>query len=117
MDAQELIGSPLLTAAVTAVTITLAAAVAWLTYSIRRATPELLQVQVFRKLNLLQNSVLAMGVALVLGMVLVTLFLAGVDLPALAWGGAGVVAGILFWYGMYEYSTVFRVPKKRPGGT
>lgn len=111
MDPQQALGNPLLVVGVASVTATYALAVAWMTYSIYRVTPELLQVQLFRKMRILQNAVLTMGLALILGMVLVTLFVSNVDLPDAVWGVLAGVAAAIFWYGMYSYSRVFRVPR------
>lgn len=113
MDPQQAIGNPLLIAGVASVTAVFGAAVAWMTYSIYRVTPELLQVQLFLKMRILQNSVLTMSVALILGLALVIVFVSNVDLPDVVWGAmAAVVAGI-FYYGLYGYSRVFRVPRGR----
>jgi len=110
MDAQQLLGNPVLTAMVGSMTIIFASAVALMTYSIYRMTPELLQVQLFRKLRLLRNSVLLMGIGLIGGMILITVFVANVPLPDVAWGGGAAAAAILFWCGMFGYSRVFHVP-------
>lgn len=111
MDPAQAIGTPLLTASVAAITVIYAAAVTWMTRSIYRMTPELAQVQLFRKLRTLQNSILFMGLGLIIGMVLMTLFVSAVDMPDLAWAAGGVIAGIFFWYGLVTYSTVFHVPR------
>ncbi len=111
MDPQQALGNPLLIAGVAGITITYAAAVAWMTYSIYRVTPELLQVQLFRKMRVLQNSVLTMGLGLIVGMVLVTLFISDLALPDVAWGALAASAAAIFWYGLYGYSRVFRVPR------
>lgn len=114
MDPAALLGQPILIAAVAAVTATYAGAVAWMTYAIYRTTPELLQVQLFRKMRTLQNSVLFMGLGLVVGMVLLSVFMADLVLPDPVWAAAGLAAAGLFWYGLITYSRVFRVPKDRP---
>ena len=111
MDAAEVVGNPLLIAGVASVTVTYVLAVAWMSYSIRRVTPELLQVQVFHKLKSLQDSVLFMGLGLSVGMVLVTLFLANLDLPGFGWASLGALAAGVFWYGTVQYSRVFHVPR------
>lgn len=113
MDPRELLGNPLIVAAVAAATATFGLAVAWLTYSIYRVTPELLQVQIFRKLKVLRNSVLFMGLALILGMVLITLFVSNAALPDFVWGAGSGAAAILFWYGMFGYASAFRIPRSR----
>jgi hypothetical protein len=107
------LGNPILIVAVASVTAACAAAIAWMAYSVYRMTPELLQVQLFRKHRLLENSVLLMGVGLVIGMVLMTLFVSDVTLPDLAWAAVALVAAILFWYGLVQYSRVFHVPRRR----
>ena len=116
MDAQELIGTPLLVDAVAGVTVAFALTVAWIAYPIRRVAPELLQLQLFRKIEALHVSVLAMAVGLVGGMVLMTLFLANLSLPDYAWMAGAVVSSGLFWYGLFGYSNVFRVPRVKHDG-
>ena|SRR5438552_6274215 len=59
---------------------------------------------------LLGNSVLLMGIGLIGGMILITVFVANVPLPDVAWGGGAAAAAILFWCGMFGYSRVFHVP-------
>jgi hypothetical protein len=110
MDAQQMLGNPVLTASVASITIIFASAVALLTYSIYRVTPEVLQVQLFRKLKLLRNSVLLMGIGLIGGMILITVFIANVPLPDPAWEVGAAAAAILFWTGLFGYSRVFHVP-------
>ncbi len=113
MDPQQLIGTPLITMVVATIAATLALAVVWMAYSVYRMTPELLQVQLFRKHRLLENSVLFMGVGLIVGMVLLTLFVSNLALPDLVWIGIALVPGVLFWYGLVQYSRVFHVPRGR----
>lgn len=115
MDAAQVLGNPLLILGVASVTVAYALAVAWMAYSIRRVTPELLQVRVFHNLATLQNSVLFMGMGLSLGMVLVTLFLSNLDLPVVAWAAVAALAAGVFWYGTLQYSRVFHVPKASQG--
>jgi hypothetical protein len=45
-------------------------------------------------------------------MVLMTLFVSDVVLPDLAWAAAGLLAAVLFWYGLVQYSRVFHVPRR-----
>ena len=112
VDASQVIGNPLLTLGVSIITVTYVLAVAWMSYSIRRVTPELLQVRVFHKMRELHNSVRFMGLGLALGMALLTLFVSNLDLPEAAWGVAAAAAAIVFWYGTLEYSRVFHVPRR-----
>lgn len=114
MQPQEVLGNPLLIAAVGATTVTYAIAVAWIASTIYRAPPDLLQVQLFRKLRDLQNSILLMGIGLVVGLTLTTLFIANLGLPDYAWVAGAAVAAVLFWYGLFRYSSVFRVPRDAP---
>ncbi len=114
MDPATLIGQPILIVAIVAVTVTYAGAVAWMTYAIYHTTPELLQVQLFRKMRTLQNSVLFMGLGLVVGMALLTVFMADLVLPDPVWAAGGLAAAGLFWYGLITYSRVFRIPRDRP---
>ncbi len=113
MDPQQMIGSLWVTVISGAVTVAYCAALAWLTYSIYRMTPELLQVQLFRKLRTLQNSVFAMGLGLMVWMVLTTLFVSNVDLPDAVWAAGVVLAAGFLAYGMYRYSGVMSVPRQR----
>ncbi len=113
MNPESVLGQSYLILAVAAVTVTYSAAVAWMVFAIYRTTPELLQVQLFRKMRILQNSVLFMGLGLVVGMVLLTVFVADVSLPDVLWAAGGLAAAALFWYGLIGYSRVFRVPRDR----
>jgi hypothetical protein len=111
MDPQQLIGNPAITDIAAVVTIAYTAGVAYMTHSIYRATPELLQVQLFRKLRVLQRGVLIMGLGLMDWMVFTTLFIANVALPDAVWAAGATVALILLGFGMYEYSSVLSVPR------
>src|SRR5205823_10314375 len=43
------------------------------------------------------------GIGLIGGMILITVFVANVPLPDVAWGGGAAAAAILFWCGMFGY--------------
>ncbi len=113
MDPRQALGNPLLVGGVVAVTVLYALAVVWMTYSIYRTTPDLLQVQLFRKMDLLRRSVMAMGLGLIVGMVLVILFVSDLNLPDAVWGILAGIAALIFWYGLVGYAKVFRVPRGR----
>ena len=111
MDPSVLIGTPWVTAIAAAVTVAYSLGIGWLIYSIYRMTPELLQVQLFRKQRPLINSVTSMGLGLLVWMVMTTLFIANVTLPDPFWIAGGLLAAFLLAYGMYRYSQVMRVPR------
>src|SRR5574340_1363941 len=113
MDPSQLVGNPWVTAVAAAVTTAYVAGVAYMAYSIYRTTPELLQVQVFKKLRILQRGVLSTALGLMDWMVFSTLFMANVALPDVVWAvGAGAAAALL-GLGMFWYSNVLSVPRPR----
>ncbi len=112
MDPAQLIGSPWVVVIATAVTIAYCTGLCWLTYSIYRVTPELLQLRLFRKLRSLQNSILFMGMGLMVWMVLTTLFVSDVILPDAVWAVGVVFAAGLLALGMYQYSSVMSIPRE-----
>ncbi len=113
MDPSQVIGSSWVVGISAAVTIAYCAGLTWLTYSIYRVTPELLQVRLFRKLRALQNSVLYMGLGLMVWMVMTTLFISNISLPDAVWVAGVVFAGGFLGFGMYQYSSVMSVPRAR----
>ena len=111
VDPSQLIGSPWVTWIAAGVTVAYCAGLGWMTYSIYHVTPELIQVRLLRDLRALQNSVLSMGLGLMVWMMLTTLFIADITLPDPVWiVGGGVSAGLLA-LGMYQYSGVMSVPR------
>lgn len=113
MDPSQVIGSPVVIAIAAAVTVAYCAGLGWLTYSIYRITPELLQLQLFRKLRALQNSVATMGLGLMVWMIFTTLFVADLTLPDALWVAGVVVALGLLGFGMYQYANVMSVPRAK----
>ncbi len=112
MDPSQLIGSPWVVVIASVVTIAYCAGLFWLTYSIYRVTPELLQLRLFRKLRALQNSVLFMGLGLMVWMVMTTLFISNVALPDAVWVIGVVFAAGFLGLGMYQYSNVMSIPRE-----
>lgn len=111
MDPRQFIGDPWVTWIATAVTIAYCGGLGYMSYSIYRITPELLQVRLFGKLRALQNSVLTMGLGLMVWMVLTTLFVADVVMPDVMWLAGVVAAAALLGLGMFQYSQVLSVPR------
>ncbi len=113
MDPSQLIGTPWVIGIAVAVTIAYCAGLTYLTFSIYQATPELLQLRLFGKLRALQNSVLYMGLGLMVWMVVTTLFISDVTLPDPVWITCGLFAAGFLALGMYQYSNVMSIPRER----
>ncbi|HYM40034.1 MAG TPA: hypothetical protein VEY12_07825 [Thermoplasmata archaeon] len=115
MNPSQMIGSPWVTYIAGAVTLAYCAGLGWLVFSIYRMTPELLQLQLFRKVRGLQNSVTTMGLGLMVWMVMTTLFVADITLPDPVWILGLVLAAGLLGLGMYRYARVMSIPRTPPG--
>jgi hypothetical protein len=108
---QDLIGNPLVVGAIATAATCFIIALVWIALSLRRASPELLQLMTFQRMGILQRATMAICASFIIEMILLVIVFADFVLPmAVLAAGAGV-SGILFWYAIYLYARAFHVPR------
>ena len=90
--------------------LALLAALVYIYFQIRRSPRELLQLRVFQEVERIGRGLVAMGLGVVGGVLLMLPILLQIDLPAPLYVGAGIPFFVLLVYGIMALLQVFRFP-------